>query len=540
MNKLEHRILCAALFLAFATLVQAVPWPYQPFDQTHGVGNHYGEFQNYGGSPYYHDGIDLVTPAGPEETYSVSDGTLTHATYNDPLYSGLMIGEPVSGGEGWLYWHISSGTFQYDIGDPVAVNAYIGTTANWPVSSFHHCHFNKVIGTGGYPWGWYEAIDNPLIEMVPNDDPDPPVFETTYNGQKFAFRPDGQATILDAMNLSGNVDIVSRIKDIVGMPQWGLNPWRIDYWIEGATQSVAPTRTVDFSGHIPPDPTVSVIYSTQSPLATRGNYDQRIFYFILTNTDGDGFVESTDAAYSWPTGLFPAGDYWVYARAEDIGGNVVTDSMLCAIAGAIDPDVELPETSHDFGDVPQGDTATWDLIVRNLGTTHLSIREVTSSNIAFQVNRSHFFVPPGGEVAITVSFTPAMQIAYLGSITIKTNDADEPQLVVTLQGRGADPAAVGDGVEAARFAFLGARPTIDGGLAMRYSLDRAGAVDLTIYDAAGREIQKESGRAGVAGPQAWTWDGRDAQGRAMPSGVYFLRIRAEGGRSATGSGVLLR
>lgn len=539
MNRLHRHILCAILVLAAASLAGAEPWPYLPFDQTHGVGNHYGEYQNYGGSAYYHDGIDLVTPSGPTDTYSVSDGTITHLAYSDPLYSGIMIGEPISGGEGWLYWHINSTTFQYDIGDQVQTNDYIGTTAYWTVYSFHHVHFNKVRGTSGYPWGWYESIENPLLLMQPNDDPDPPVFETTYNGQKFAFRRDGQSTVLDAMALSGNVDIVSRIKDIVGMSQWGLNPWRIDYWIDGATQSVAPTRTVDFSGHIPPDATVGVIYSTQSPLQTRGNYDQRIFYFILTNTDGDGFVESGDASYHWPTGSFAPGDYWVYARASDIGGNVVTDSMLCVVAGTVSPDISLPETSHDFGDVAQGQTATWDLVVRNLGTTHLSIREVTSSNFVFQVNRSHFFVPPGGEVPITVSFTPPMQIAYLGTITIKTNDADEPLLQVSLSGRGVSPAAAEEGAGAAGFAFLGARALTGGGLALRYSLDRPGAVEMEIYDAAGREVRGASIPGAAAGVQSWSWDGRDGAGRAMPSGVYFVRIRSFD-RSVTGSGVLLR
>ena len=113
--------ICALLTLAFSSPADAEPWPYMPFDQTHGLGNHFGEYQNYGGGGYYHDGIDLVTPAGPVATYSVSTGTLTHITINQPLYSGIMIGQPVSGGQGWLYWHINSTTFQFDVGDQVRV-----------------------------------------------------------------------------------------------------------------------------------------------------------------------------------------------------------------------------------------------------------------------------------------------------------------------------------------------------------------------------------------------------------------------------------
>ena len=54
--------ICALLTLTFAVPALAEPWPYMPVDQTHGLGNHFGEYQNYGSGGYYHDGLDLVTP----------------------------------------------------------------------------------------------------------------------------------------------------------------------------------------------------------------------------------------------------------------------------------------------------------------------------------------------------------------------------------------------------------------------------------------------------------------------------------------------
>lgn len=528
----------AVLALAVGVAAQAEPWPYQPFNQTHGVGNHYGEYQNYGGSAYYHDGIDLVTPSGPTATYSVSTGTVTSLTYNDPYYSGIMIGEPISGGQGWLYWHINSTTFQYDVGEPVNVSAYIGTTANWPTASFHHTHFNKVIGTGGYPWGWYEAVDNPLLYMEPHTDPNPPVFETTYNGKIFAFRRQGATTILDPNALSGDVDIISKIKDIVGMPQWGLNPYRIDYRIDGATQSVPTTLTVSFTGHIPPDNTIGTIYSTQSPLSTQGNYDSRNFYFILTNTDGDGFVESTDAAACWQTGGFQAGDYWVFVRASDIGGNVTSDSMMCTIAGTTAPVASVSELSHDFGGIPVGAESTWDVIVRNTGADPLSVREVTSSNAAFRVNRSHFFVPPGGQVPITVRFSPSAIQSYSGTIGIRTNDLLHSQFSISVQGSGLDPAAVGDGTTALRFGVRGTR-AVPGGLEVVYGLDRAGAATLDIFDPSGRRLRTVEIPTSGPGLHTWTWNGTDEAGRDAASGVYFVRLRS-GQHVSSGSGALLR
>lgn len=534
-----------AVLVAFSVPAAALPWPYQPFDQTHGLGNHYLEYQNYGGSGYWHDGIDLVTP-GPVQTYSVQQGTVTHITYNDPLYSGIMIGNPVPGGAGWLYWHITSTTFQYDIGDLVDTSAYIGTTAFWPVSAFHHVHFNKVVGTGGYPWSWYTATDNPLLHLEPRTDPDPPVLETTYQGRIFAFRRNQASTILDPTALSGDVDIISRIYDIVGLPQWRLNPWKVEYWIDGGAASVPVTTSLSCSGVSPADALVNVIYSLTSPLMTMGNYDSRIFYFIVTNTDGDGMVESADANFSWQTAAYGPGDYWVNVRATDIGGNAVTNSMMCTVSGTLNVALYLPEASYDFGQVPAGQFAIWEMRVQNNGSDWLSVRSVTSDNPVYTVSPPHFFVPPAGEAAAIVRFEPQFPGTYSGMLTIATNDPTAPQVFVRVKGRGIDVAAAEDGAVRESFGITGMRPLGARGVEIHYALDRAaagqaavpGAV-IRIYDVAGREVRRAALGMASSGPGVWVWDGQDGMGIRCPSGVYYIRL-ASVSRTAHGSCVLIR
>ena len=59
---------------------------------------------------------------------------------------------------------------------------------------------------------------------------------------------------------------------------------------------------------------------------------------------------------------------------------------------------------------------------------------------------------------------------------------------------------------------------------IRFSLDRAGPVRLTVYDGAGRVVRTLlSGPIG-AGDQTIVWDGRDNTGRDAASGVYFSRL----------------
>ncbi len=61
---------------------------------------------------------------------------------------------------------------------------------------------------------------------------------------------------------------------------------------------------------------------------------------------------------------------------------------------------------------------------------------------------------------------------------------------------------------------------------IRYTLGRPGRVDVAVYDAAGRRVRVLERGRDDAGSHQVTWDGRDAFGRAVPAGVYFVRMKA--------------
>jgi hypothetical protein len=66
-----------------------------------------------------------------------------------------------------------------------------------------------------------------------------------------------------------------------------------------------------------------------------------------------------------------------------------------------------------------------------------------------------------------------------------------------------------------------------GGTLLRFQLPRAGAVQLDLYDAAGRHLRRLLDGARAAGPHAIRWNGRDKQGRTVASGIYFARLRTD-------------
>jgi hypothetical protein len=90
----------------------------------------------------------------------------------------------------------------------------------------------------------------------------------------------------------------------------------------------------------------------------------------------------------------------------------------------------------------------------------------------------------------------------------------------------------------ARLEFQSVRPNpMRDQASVRLTTDRGGVVRLAVYDATGRKVTDLGQRAVDAGVQTFTWDGRDASGRDVGPGVYFLR--ATMGREAANAKVVV-
>jgi hypothetical protein len=100
---------------------------------------------------------------------------------------------------------------------------------------------------------------------------------------------------------------------------------------------------------------------------------------------------------------------------------------------------------------------------------------------------------------------------------------------------GSFPAGiVGDGEHAPRTSLLEpTRPNpLRGHGEIAYRLPEAGQVRLSVVDVAGRVRAVLAGGFRTAGRHTSRWDGRDARGSALPSGVYLLRLETAGRESS--------
>lgn len=317
----------------------SIGWPLPPLDSTQALGNNWGEYQNYGGSPYMHPGIDVMGITINKPVHAVQDGVVkAWLTTSGEWHWRLAIAdyETNDSVEAWLYAHIDPYMYHKNLGEYVSEGELIGYLVWWPVTGFDHLHFARIKDAGAvWSIGDWAFIQNPLMIIEPYDDTTKPVFENGYGSDLFAFCQNNTSNYLDPAHLTGSVDIIAKIYDDTGIPlpytEWEkLIPYKIEYEIHGP-QAVPTTLSFIWCGVLYYTSNLAVIYKDDAVCDTRGDYDYRDYYFIVTNTDGDSLVEASDAACAWHTTSFPDGDYWVVVGAYDAAGNYQRDSMLVTI-----------------------------------------------------------------------------------------------------------------------------------------------------------------------------------------------------------------
>jgi hypothetical protein len=63
---------------------------------------------------------------------------------------------------------------------------------------------------------------------------------------------------------------------------------------------------------------------------------------------------------------------------------------------------------------------------------------------------------------------------------------------------------------------------------LRFNLERAERIDLSVYDLRGRKVVSLASGPYAAGPHVLTWEGRDEVGRNAASGMYFAKLAVSG------------
>jgi len=301
------------------------------------IGNSYAEIQQYGGSPYLHPGVDFLGD-DYENVYAVKSGYIKAIlTTGGSAYWRIGISnENISAeSEGYLYAHLNQNSIPYIVGDQVEPGDLLGTLYPWSTSNFTHIHFARIKSSGSTWSGNWWTTDNPLPDVINILDNNPPVFENAIGSDIFAFRTEN-GTYLEPDNLIGKIDIIAKCHDIINST-WRVDVWDLKFKLHPASNPGSTTyERFSFAYDMPLDTYLNAsydnmvlytIYSRDGTCYSIGDYTNREYYHIITNSDGDSVITQYDQDENLDTSQFPDGQYILEVIARDCAMNETSAYM---------------------------------------------------------------------------------------------------------------------------------------------------------------------------------------------------------------------
>lgn len=102
--------------------------------------------------------------------------------------------------------------------------------------------------------------------------------------------------------------------------------------------------------------------------------------------------------------------------------------------------IGLSDSNLVFLNTMVGASRSHNLIISNIGEDILVVDSIYSTDSVFTISLSDTFLIPGDSVITSITFTPDMIQSYSAQIIIDSNDPDNPQINISLEGDGIAPA----------------------------------------------------------------------------------------------------
>ena len=161
-----------------------------------------------------------------------------------------------------------------------------------------------------------------------------------------------------------------------------------------------------------------------------------------------------------------------------------TDLMRFSTVSSI-ADIELSDDYHEYVDVSKETNSDWNFKIYNLGKVPLIISSMTTNTSYFQVTSPTTYpvnIPGLDSLIVTVTFSPISITSYRDTLTINSDDIDEPEETVILVGNGIGMQVITDDSDSAQveisegdWSFSSSTSTIKGTSLYCYLLHHHGA-----------------------------------------------------------------
>ena len=274
-------------------------WPYKILS----IGHSMASYQNYGGRPYFHHGLDIRGDAGTPVRASAGGKVVNIENYvpGNPAYWEVAILD--ANGFIWQYHHIdrksipSSIYDAYNSGEPIPTGTVIGEIYYWSVVTFgerfHHVHLN-ILGEGG-------AYQNPFAFLQPlADEQGPKIAELALlkNGDK-----------LEGDSVNGRYTVMATIHDLILHDRFVVPPYSVSIRIDGSP----PVTVWQFDNLPGGSSNEEHVHDLFVRKETCGNYRCRNLTIDL------GFDKAGSESFT-----SEAGAHTVEVTAKDFAGNAAT------------------------------------------------------------------------------------------------------------------------------------------------------------------------------------------------------------------------
>lgn len=118
-------------------------------------------------------------------------------------------------------------------------------------------------------------------------------------------------------------------------------------------------------------------------------------------------------------------------------------NLAVGTGGAV-PDISVA-TSLAFGSVTVGTSKTKTLTISNVGTAALTITDITVAGSQFSRGTLPGTIAAGNSANVNITFSPTSTGSKSATLTIVSNDPDEPSVTVALSGIGSTAALLWPG-----------------------------------------------------------------------------------------------
>jgi len=230
--------------------------------------------------------------------------------------------------------------------------------------------------------------------------------------------------------------------------------------------------------------------------------------------DGNGCQANKNVVFAIPGGwqnacaLGVTGDWVIYVKYRS----------LKVTAAASPPSVA-------FSGVPAFQTTCNTVNINNTGCGTMTIKSITgcgTTPFSVDTTLTAHSIAPGGSTTMQVCVTPSSNTPANCSVTVKSNASNTPTTIsVSLDG----VTAVGSPAFNAYDIVAVVPNPFNPQTSIHYSLPRELSVTGEIYAIDGsRVVTLLRGEARPAGANEVRWDGRNASGQRVASGVYLFRL----------------